>query len=379
MVKAGWSGSSSGGGGVSVHSLLLGREDPDQHPVSAITGLAAALSSSKYRGAYPSVPALETAYPADVSGAYASVVTSGEANMYLWNDADQEWQDSGAAGVFVETVNGMTGPNVVLSPADIGAESAGEKGNPGGYASLGPDGRVPISQLPVSGISLNHENCTNRDAANSHPMTAITGLTAALDAKVDDTASSTGEWMESIDVEHDDPDSATVRVYTSKLDGSENAIEYEKVIYGAVAPGEDPETDPGTAGLMTAADKALLDSMPGQIGAVTGKLRYMPANDFGAAPEPEDLTAWATGHTGLDHVENSTAVINLYDNHEWIFNETGDEWIDNGISAVQTATNASLGVVKGSAADGGVSVGSDGTMAINGTFFDTIKINGNEI
>jgi hypothetical protein len=167
-------------------------------------------------------------------------------------------------------------------------------------------------------------------------------------------------------VEQGDPDTATVRVYSSKLDGSGSGIESEKTLYGAVAPGADPEADPGEAGLMTASDKALLDSLPGQVGSLTGKLRYMPANDFGAAaPAPADLTAWATDHTGLDHVENSTAVVNLYDNHEWIYNETGDEWIDNGLSSVQAATNASLGVVMGGAADWKVSVGDGGAMSVN--------------
>jgi hypothetical protein len=99
----------------------------------------------------------------------------------------------------------------------------------------------------------------------------------------------------------------------------------------------------------------------------------MPANDFETdTPAQADLTAWAEDHTGLDHVENSTAVVNLYDNHEWIYNETGSEWIDNGLTAVSTATNASLGVVKGSAADGGVSVGSDGAMTINGVPADKL-------
>jgi hypothetical protein len=92
----------------------------------------------------------------------------------------------------------------------------------------------------------------------------------------------------------------------------------------------------------------------------------MPANDFGTdTPAQEDLTAWAEDHTGLDHVENSTAVVNLHDNHEWIYNETGSEWIDNGLTAVSTATNTSLGVVKGSAADWGISAGSDGSMTVN--------------
>jgi hypothetical protein len=102
------------------------------------------------------------------------------------------------------------------------------------------------------------------------------------------------------------------------------------------------------------------------VGALSGKLRYMPANDFNtASPAKAVLSAYALAHTELAAVQNSTAVVNLFDNHEWIYNETGDEWIDNGLSSVQTATDTSLGVVKGSAATGKATINNDGEIVLN--------------
>jgi hypothetical protein len=82
------------------------------------------------------------------------------------------------------------------------------------------------------------------------------------------------------------------------------------------------------------------------IAAVTGKLRYLPANDFGKSDIADDLTAYALAHTGLVSVYNGTAITNLYDNHEWIYSENDSEWIDNGLGTVSTATTIALGVAQ---------------------------------
>jgi hypothetical protein len=67
-----------------------------------------------YRGAFTSAAELEAAHPTDEPGAYATVITSGDSSLYIWNETDQEWQDSGAAGPYVESVNGQIGPAVVI-------------------------------------------------------------------------------------------------------------------------------------------------------------------------------------------------------------------------------------------------------------------------
>lgn len=71
-------------------------------------------SNRLYRGAFTSAADLEAAHPTDEPGAYATVITSGDSSLYVWNDGDREWQDSGAAGPFVESVNGQAGPAVVI-------------------------------------------------------------------------------------------------------------------------------------------------------------------------------------------------------------------------------------------------------------------------
>ncbi|GHV45849.1 hypothetical protein FACS1894204_06150 [Synergistales bacterium] len=149
-------------------------------------------------------------------------------------------------------------------------------------------------------------------------------------------ASATGEAMQSIAINQGDPESVTLTGYTFKLDGSAPEIPYTQTLHGATTE---------AAGLMTANDKATLDANTQAIEAVTGKLRYLPAHDFGTAtPEQADLTAYALGHTGLETVANSTAVTNHFDNHEWIYNEESQEWIDNGLGVVAQATNTTAGV-----------------------------------
>jgi hypothetical protein len=119
-------------------------------------------------------------------------------------------------------------------------------------------------------------------------------------------------------------------------------------------------------------------TLEGQIDAVVGKLRYMPAQDFGtAAPAQQDLSDYTLAHTGLTAVGNSTSVINLFDGREWIYNEVGNEWVSLGDASVATATNTSLGVVKGSSDTGKVSVdGVTGEMTVNVPSFPLSIANG---
>jgi hypothetical protein len=81
-----------------------------------------------YRGAYvgatpaEAAAALAAAHPTDELGAYASVIAAGDPSLYVWNGG--AWADSGVAGVWLENVNGKTGPVVVLNYADVGAAPA---------------------------------------------------------------------------------------------------------------------------------------------------------------------------------------------------------------------------------------------------------------
>lgn len=79
-----------------------------------------------------------------------------------------------------------------------------------------------------------------------------------------------------------------------------------------------------------------------------------------------------TNITDPIEIFNGTRVTNLENNHTWILNNTPDttpavfEWVDLGQSLVSTATNDTLGIVKGSDDDLAVSVDLDGVMTVNG-------------
>ena len=143
-------GTAMGGGGITEHNDLYGREEEDTHPISAISGLAAAIDAkldasainSMYRGTFTSAEELRAARPTDEPGAYATVVSPpGEQSIWIWSDDAGDWEDSGVAGVWVESVNGKTGPLVALSASDVGAVPAAAVNVPGGVAGLGRTGR----------------------------------------------------------------------------------------------------------------------------------------------------------------------------------------------------------------------------------------------
>jgi hypothetical protein len=130
-----------------------------------------------YRGAFTSEAALNLAHPTDVLGAYATVIVDGEPNLYVWNGT--AWTDTEVPGVWVESINGQTGPDITLDASDVGAAPASHvtdtdvhvsadertlldglpvtlagkedtvnKGAANGYAGLGADGKVPAANLP---------------------------------------------------------------------------------------------------------------------------------------------------------------------------------------------------------------------------------------
>jgi hypothetical protein len=131
--------------------LIAGKLDPSQLPELNLM----------YRGAFTGADApaaeaaLNAACPTDELGAYASVIVAGDPSLYVWTGA--AWTDSGVTGVWVESINGKTGPIVNLTAADLGAASAAdlagkqdtsEKGAADGYAPLDAGGKVPDANLP---------------------------------------------------------------------------------------------------------------------------------------------------------------------------------------------------------------------------------------
>jgi hypothetical protein len=115
--------------------------------------------------------------------------------------------------------------------------------------------------------------------------------------------------------------------------------------------------------IVSANSTAIID-IKALLAAMAGHLTYIPAYDFGTeTPTQEALTAYAL--TFHDPLINSLAVTNLSDHNEWIYNLDNNLWINNNDTAIQTATNASLGVVKGSTEQGKASVNLAGEIELN--------------
>ena len=132
--------------------LIDGKVDPAQLPVMYLV----------YRGVFVGADlsaafnAVSAAHPADVLGAYATLVVSNTPYLYVWGGT--YWEATGLSGVWVESINGQSGPVVNLTAADLGAvssldlsgkEDKTNKGIDDGYVPLGSDGKIPESFLPA--------------------------------------------------------------------------------------------------------------------------------------------------------------------------------------------------------------------------------------
>ena len=101
---------SGGSGGTSDHSKLINRDNADQHPMSAVTGLVEALNGKQPKGDYLTQDNLQSA----TNAALAQAKASGEFD--------------GTDGI---TPNIGDNGNWYLGATDTGKPSRGEKGDPG--------------------------------------------------------------------------------------------------------------------------------------------------------------------------------------------------------------------------------------------------------
>lgn len=185
----------------------------------------------------------------------------------------------------------------------------------------GVDYETPYNPNPPILIN-DHNKLFNRDIPKQHPIDAIDGLRESLDKKANANS-----------------------VYTKDDADNKFATKTE---------------------LETERQERINDvtDLNNRVDSVVGKLTYLPPYNFGTStPTQEVLTDYALSHR--DTLINSLSVQNLFDNHEWIYNEDGNEWIDNGIASVATATNSSLGVVKGSDEDFKGSINEKGEIEVN--------------
>ena len=130
------------GGGASVHADLTGRDANDSHPMSAITGLVAALAGKETSGAVATHNSDTSAHGQTATGrALVTAVSTAAART----------------AIGLGNVDNTSDANKPISTATQTAldakQSTSEKGSANGYASLDSGGKIPQAQLPAIAIT----------------------------------------------------------------------------------------------------------------------------------------------------------------------------------------------------------------------------------
>lgn len=131
-----------------------------------------------------------------------------------------------------------------------------------------------------------------------------------------------------------------------------------------------PIATDSVAGFISAADHKIILENQSKIQAMQATVPFYPINI--AVSDPIDqsalTSAWqqASGSTG--NPSNYSTLLNLYNNHEYMFYD--GSWIDRGAATIAVATDTALGAVMGSpqsdTTEGKVYVEADGTMSVIG-------------
>jgi hypothetical protein len=218
--------SGEGGGGTDDHSILVNRELPDQHPISAITSLQTTLDQKAptvHSHSIDNVTGLQTTLDqkastvhshaiADVTGLQTALDqkagvshTQAISTITGLQTALDSKQNTLVSGANIKTVNG----NSLLGSGDIVVGAGGGETNtasnlgagtgvyatkvgadlrfkslvPGANVTITSDANTVTIASSASGGTSDHSALTNRNIADQHTVAAITGLQAALDGK----------------------------------------------------------------------------------------------------------------------------------------------------------------------------------------------------
>ena len=156
----------SGGGGVTVHNDLTGRSDADTHPISSITGLAAALAAAGNVDSVNGQTGTVSLDLDDLTDVDTTTDPPDADDVLAWDGVT--WTPAtltalGAPGLSNATPAdlGTADPGVgteasradhvhdMPTAADVGAVDVALVGAPDGVAELDSGGRVPSAQLPA--------------------------------------------------------------------------------------------------------------------------------------------------------------------------------------------------------------------------------------
>jgi hypothetical protein len=252
--------------------------------------------------------------------------------------------------------------------ADITASLEAHKADiaPHGAAAAPAGGHIPLYK--EGGALAVAAPVENEDAANK-------GYTDALVAPVSQTAAAAAAGVADLNQSLSGLNAA-VTDFNSRIIAAENAADNALT------------TAQNAAGEVNGLQNKISDNT-----LLINVRTERPGHDFGtAAPADSDLTAFALDYfygypppeeTELEEpiLEDGMAVVNLFNNHLLIYrppapledddddNEppavNGGSWEDCGLAAVKTATDSTLGAVKGSSEEGKASVNADGEIVLN--------------
>ena len=308
------------GGGASVHADLTGRDANDSHPMSAITGLVAALTGKETAGSVATHNAETGAHGQTATG--RAVLTAASTAAARTAIGLGNVDNTSDAGKPISTAT---------QTALDGKQSTSEKGSAGGYASLDSGGKVPQAQLPAIAITE-----YLGEVANQTAMLALSGQKGDWCIRTDTGAvwiitgtdpALLGSWTS---VSY--PASPVTSVAGRTGDVTISAADVSGL--GTAAELDVPESGNAASGeVVKGSDSRLTDSRtptshthaPGDItsgGATTGQVlqwngsAWVPATPSGGSSNTRwvgagELIPRVTSGAGIDGEELSTNKVNL--------------------------------------------------------------------